>query len=233
MVHAPGVPDLFDEIAGHYDLLNHLLSFWIDRGWRRKAIELLDPPAPPCILDVAAGTGDQALEAVKAGSLRVCGVDLSAHMLGRAQAKVSDRGLAGTVTLVMADAAALPFASATYDAVTCSFGVRNLDLLERALGEMLRVLRPGGQAVILEFSRPARFPITELYAFYLGRVVPLLGRLVSGHPRAYQRLPETIRVFPEREAFVEILLTSGFERVAHQPLTFGVACLYTGYAPVG
>jgi len=222
------VRSLFDGIAPRYDLLNHLLSAGIDRRWRRRAVEQLRDLRPRAILDVATGTGDLALEASRLQPEEIIGVDLSPRMLERARAKVARRGLARLITLQQGEAEALPFGDGRFDGVLVAFGVRNFERLDQGLREIHRVLRPGGKLVVLEFSHPHRFPFRQLYFFYFRRILPRLGRALSGHAEAYSYLPDTVMAFPEGEAFVRILSEAGFERPTLQTLSAGVASIYTG-----
>lgn len=226
------VREMFDQIAPRYDYLNHLLSMGIDKRWRRKAIRGLRELAPSKVLDVATGTGDLAMEAVRQLNCEVYGVDISAGMLQLAREKVRKAGMQERIHLQEGDSESLPYATDTFDVLICAFGVRNFEHLESGLQEMLRCLRSGGELVILEFSRPAGFPAKQVYPFYFNRVLPFIGRLISKHYRAYRYLPETVKNFPEREAFVGILEKQGFVNVAFRPLTGGVVCMYTARKPV-
>jgi demethylmenaquinone methyltransferase/2-methoxy-6-polyprenyl-1,4-benzoquinol methylase len=222
------VAGMFDGIASRYDLLNHLLSLGIDRGWRKKAIREVKSIQPKDILDVATGTGDLAIAAAKAlPESRITGVDISVGMLEVGRSKLAEQQLSGQITLQEADSEALPFPDAAFDAVMCAYGVRNFEHLEAGLKEMKRVLRPGGKLVILEFSRPKAFPMVQLYGFYFKAILPLIGRLVSRHSKAYTYLPESVAVFPEGTDFCRILEKSGFKNPKARPLTFGVTTLYT------
>ena len=225
------VRSLFDGIAPRYDLLNHLLSAGIDRSWRRRAVEHLREIHPASILDVATGTGDLALEAAQLRPSRIIGIDIAPRMLERARAKVAAHGLSSLITLRNGDAEALPFADGSFDGVLVAFGVRNFEHLERSLREIFRVLRSGGKIVVLEFSHPRQFPLRQLYFFYFTRILPLIGRAVSGHREAYSYLPDTVLAFPEGEAFLRVLSLTGFEQTRLEPLSFGVATIYTGSRP--
>jgi demethylmenaquinone methyltransferase/2-methoxy-6-polyprenyl-1,4-benzoquinol methylase len=225
------VRSLFDGIAPRYDLLNHLLSAGIDRRWRRRAVEHLRDLRPHAILDVATGTGDLALEAARLEPSRIVGIDIAPRMLERARTKIARRGLSSLIELRMGEAEALPFPDESFDGVLVAFGVRNFEHLERGLGEVLRVLRPGGRLVVLEFSHPQRFPYRQLYFFYFTRILPLIGRAVSGHREAYAYLPATVLAFPEGEAFLGVLSQAGFEQGRLEPLSAGVATIYTGSRP--
>ena len=225
------VRSLFDSIAPRYDLLNHLLSAGIDRLWRRRAVEHLREIHPASILDVATGTGDLALEAARLEPSRIVAIDIAPLMLERARKKVSAQGLSSLIRLQNAAAEALPFADGSFDGVLVAFGVRNFEHLERGLREIFRVLRGGGKIVVLEFSHPRRFPLRQLYFFYFTRILPLIGRAVSGHREAYSYLPDSVLAFPEGEAFLRVLSNTGFEKTRFESLSFGVATIYTGSRP--
>lgn len=222
------VRSLFNAIAYRYDLLNHLLSGGIDLYWRRKAVERLRPHAPRTILDVATGTGDFALAALRLEPERVVGVDIAEKMLAIGREKLRRRGVQDRVTFELGDAEGLAFGDGSFDAAIVAFGVRNFEHLDQGLREMRRVLHPGGRVVILEFSRPQTAPFRQLYLAYFRTILPLIGRLVSGHTAAYTYLPDTVMRFPEGRAFLEKLHASGFEDLREERLTFGIATLYSG-----
>lgn len=221
------VAGMFDRIAGKYDFLNHFLSFNIDKGWRRKAIREVMSNQPQQILDVATGTGDMALSAVKAGAPQVTGIDISAGMLAVGRKKVSDAALDKRISLQQGDSEALQFADQSFDVVMCAYGVRNFEHLPEGLKEMHRVLRPGGKVVILEFSKPKAFPVKQFYGLYSRTLLPLFGRLFSKDKTAYAYLPESVAAFPEGKDFLAILQQCGFRQTAARPLTFGITTLYT------
>lgn len=222
------VRSLFDSIAPRYDFLNHLLSGGIDFYWRRRALEHLREIRPLRILDVATGTGDFAIAALRLGPEKIVGIDIAEEMLARGRQKLASRGLEAVITLQTGDAERMEFADGSFDAVIVAFGVRNFENLEPGLGEMRRILRPGGKAVILEFSRPDTFPMKALYPMYFRRVLPLVGGLVSGSSTAYHYLPETVLQFPQGEQFLDILRRTGFSPVAAERLTSGIVSIYTG-----
>jgi demethylmenaquinone methyltransferase/2-methoxy-6-polyprenyl-1,4-benzoquinol methylase len=222
------VRSLFNSIAYRYDLLNHLLSGGIDLYWRRRAVEHLRSINPKAILDVATGTADFAIAALELNPDRVVGVDIAEAMLARGREKISRKSLDGTITLMTGDAESLPFGNGEFDAAIVAFGVRNFENLDLGLREMRRVLRPGGKIVVLEFSRPSRFPLRQLYFFYFRRVLPVIGRLVSRSREAYTYLPNTVMKFPEGEEFMHILNRVGFRETAQRRLTFGIATVYEG-----
>ncbi len=222
------VRSLFDAIAHHYDLLNHLLSGGTDFYWRRRAIQHLEEIAPKRILDVATGTADFAIAALKLHPHQVVGIDIAGEMLKRAEEKVQQRGFGQVIRLQKGEAEHLGFEAGSFDAAIVAFGARNFEDLQAGLAEMHRVLRPGGMIVVLEFSRPSRFPFRQAYFFYFKNVVPLVGRLVSKHNYAYRYLPDTVLKFPEGEDFLSILRNAGFTSTAEERLTFGIATIYTG-----
>jgi demethylmenaquinone methyltransferase / 2-methoxy-6-polyprenyl-1,4-benzoquinol methylase len=222
------VRSLFDDIAHRYDLLNHLLSGGIDFYWRRRAIRQLEHIQPKRILDVATGTADFAIAALRLHPTEVVGVDIADEMLKLAKEKVEERGLGGYVVLEHGEAEHLRFASNSFDAAIVAFGARNFEDLKAGLSEMHRVLRPGGKIVVLEFSRPSRFPFKQAYFFYFRNIVPWIGRLVSRHDFAYEYLPETVLKFPEGKEFLAILREVGFTRESQERLTLGIATIYAG-----
>ena len=233
---APGkrahVEAMFDEIAPRYDLLNRVLSFGIDVRWRKRAVRFLASDlrrSPERLLDVAPGTADLAIEALSLGA-DVVGVDISDGMLEGGRAKVAARGLGDRVTLVQADAAALPFDDDLFDGALVAFGVRNFEDLRAGLEGIRRVLRPGAPLVVLEFSHPTAPVVKQGYAFYSKHVLPRVGRAVSGSSEAYEYLPESVAAFPDGEDFLAVMRSAGYSALAVQPLTFGIASLYRGRA---
>jgi len=222
------VAEMFDDIAGRYDFLNHLLSMGIDKGWRKKAIRTIAAINPKTILDVATGTGDLAIAASKAipGAV-ITGVDISEGMLEVGRKKITAQQLNQIIELKTGDSEALPFGDATFDAVTCAYGVRNFENLEAGLKDMQRVMKPGGRIAILEFSHPRQFPVKQFYNFYFRYILPTMGKLVSKHSTAYTYLPESVMAFPEGSVFCETLTRCGFKDAKARPLTFGITTLYT------
>ena len=221
------VAQMFDNISGRYDFLNHFLSVGIDKGWRRKAIRLIGKHNPESILDIATGTGDFAIAAMKLKPKKVIGVDISKGMLAKGNDKVKRKKLNETVQLVYGDSEALPFDDNSFDAVTVGFGVRNFENLEKGLSEIHRVLKPGGIAAILEFSKPKKFPVKQLFGFYSKRVIPTVGKTVSKDSRAYSYLPESVEAFPEGKAFSDILSKVGFQNNARKLVSGGIATIYS------
>jgi demethylmenaquinone methyltransferase/2-methoxy-6-polyprenyl-1,4-benzoquinol methylase len=223
------VADMFNNISKTYDFLNHFLSLGIDIIWRKKAINELKKDNPKQILDVATGTGDFAFEALKIlNPTKIVGVDISQGMLDIAQQKISKRGLGDKFEIKLGDSEKLPFEANEFDAVTVAYGVRNFENLEVGLADIHRVLKAGGKAVILEFSKPKAFPVKQLYNFYFSYVTPGIGKLFSKDARAYSYLPESVAAFPDGEKFVGLMQKAGFKNTKHRPLTFGICSIYTG-----
>ena len=222
------VAKMFNNISRRYDFLNHFLSLGIDRGWRKKAINHLRPLSPRNILDVATGTGDFALQAMVLKPEKIIGVDISEGMLDVGRRKVLEKGLQHVVELRSGDSENLPFEANSFDAVTVGFGVRNFENLERGLTEIYRVLKPGGMAVILEFSRPRTTPFKQLYSFYFKFILPKIGRIVSSDKAAYTYLPESVEAFPDGEDFLHILQNVGFKNTQCRTLTFCISSIYIG-----
>jgi demethylmenaquinone methyltransferase / 2-methoxy-6-polyprenyl-1,4-benzoquinol methylase len=222
------VARMFDNISGNYDFLNHFLSLGIDTLWRRKAIRELRTIRPKLILDVATGTGDFAVEALRLHPDKVIGIDISEGMLEMGRRKMVKRGLGSRIELRCADSEKLPFEENKFDAIIVAFGVRNFENLGTGLREMLRVLKPGGKVVILEFSKPTAFPFRQLYYFYFRFILPKIGRWVSRDSSAYTYLPESVQAFPDGKEFLGILSHLGFKNTAWTSLTFGISSLYTG-----
>lgn len=222
------VAKMFDNISHRYDFLNHFLSLGIDKGWRQKAINFLRPFNPRLILDVATGTGDFALQALSLNPEKVIGIDISEGMLSVGRKKIANRQLEQLVELRSGDSENLPFEDNRFDAVTVAFGVRNFENLDRGLREIYRVLKPGGKVVVLEFSRPRKFPFKQLYRFYFRFILPKIGRVVSSDKAAYTYLPESVEVFPDGDDFIHILQQTGFKETQCRSLTFGISSIYVG-----
>jgi demethylmenaquinone methyltransferase/2-methoxy-6-polyprenyl-1,4-benzoquinol methylase len=220
------VARMFDNISHRYDFLNHFLSLGIDKGWRKRAIRILAPTKPRLMLDVATGTGDFAIQALTLNPERIIGVDISAGMLDVGRKKIETKGLSSVIDMVQADSENLPFEENKFDAVTVAFGVRNFENLSKGLGEILRVMKPGALVVILEFSRPRRFPFKQVYNFYFKTILPKLGSWISRDKSAYSYLPESVEAFPDGDAFMNILKEVGFKNISCEPLTFGISSIY-------
>lgn len=224
------VRTMFDRIAPHYDMLNHLLSFGFDRMWRRRAVREIAEHNPQRILDIATGTADLAVDMVHhIDGCHVTGADLSAEMIRYAKSKIEHKGLSSRVELLVADAEQMPFADASFDAVTVAFGVRNFGDAACGLREMQRVLREGGECCILEFSSPRSGTLfAALYKFYFHKVLPLLGGIISRDAQAYKYLPESVDEFPDSATFCGMMREAGFGRVRTIRLMSGVAYIYIG-----
>lgn len=217
---------MFDDISPKYDLLNHLLSANIDRLWRRKVIRMLEKRQPKTILDIATGTADFAIAASKIKDSMITGIDISEGMLEVGRKKVLKLGLSSKIELIKADSESLPFDTGCFDAAIVAFGVRNFENLRKGLTEIQRVLKPGGEFYILEFSKPAKFPIKQLYQFYFNKVLPFIGGLVSNNKKAYTYLPDSVNEFPDGLKFLSILADTGFVEMSHHEQTFGIATIY-------
>ena len=215
----------FNTIAQTYDRLNRVMTLGLDRCWRRRAVrELSTFNFQLSVLDVACGTGDMAVELVRYGC-DVTGIDISEEMLAIAKRKVEN------AKWIVADAENLPFDDNAFDAVTCAFGVRNFAGLERGLGEMVRVLKPGGRLVILELSYPENPALLALYKLYATKIIPILGKIISGNREAYEYLPSSILAFPKPERFALILNNIGLKTAKVRRMTFGVCTEYLAVKP--
>ena len=221
------IAGMFDAIAPRYDLLNHVLSAGIDKRWRARAISALQLTGRETLLDVCTGTADVALEGRRAGAARVVGIDFANAMLSLGLKKIRAAGEAARITLVRGDAMRLPVPDASADAATVAFGIRNVQRPEVACAEMARALRRGGRLAILEFGVPRIPGVSTLYLWYFKHLLPLVGRLVSGHDAAYSYLPASVGTFPPPAEFMKILRQAGFDDVRAVPLTFGIVYLYT------
>jgi demethylmenaquinone methyltransferase/2-methoxy-6-polyprenyl-1,4-benzoquinol methylase len=220
------VAKMFDNIAFRYDIINSLLSLGIHKGWRKKCIKLIAKKKPRYILDVATGTADFAIEALKLDPTKIVGVDISEGMMKFGRVKIEKLNAQSKITLHYGDAETCDLADNSMDAITVGFGVRNFEHLEKGLVNMNRILKPGGQICILEFSTPRKFPFKQFYQFYFKYVTPTIGKLVSNDAQAYTYLPESIKVFPDNENFVSILETCGYVNASFESLNFGLAAIY-------
>lgn len=223
---------IFDDIAGQYDRINGLLSFGIHTRWRKKLAAALPAGEQLEALDLATGTGDVAFTLLEQPQVKhVTGLDLSKGMLALASKKAEEKQLAAKTTFLHGDACALPFAENAFDAVTMSFGIRNVPDVPQCLREMRRVLKPGGKALILEFSLPENAIVRTGHLTYLRHILPTIGNVLSGHEFAYSYLNKTIETFPYRHDFVDLMTAQGFADAAYQDLTFGIVNLYSGINP--
>jgi len=227
-----GIREMFDAIAPRYDLLNRLLSFGIDRRWRTFAVGQLQIPPGGMVLDVATGTGDVALEIASRtpGSVRIVGEDFTQGMLLQGMGKIAQSPYRDRILLVNAPCESMPHPAGIFDGVTIAFGIRNVVDRLAGLREMCRVLKPGGRAVILEFSNPRSRLFKALYYFYFRRILPFLGGLISKRS-AYQYLPDSVLEFPDQETFKALMDEAGFVELKHFDLTFGIATVYVGTRP--
>lgn len=222
------VAQMFNSIAKRYDFLNHFLSAGVDIIWRKKAVKLLEKAKPQVILDIATGTGDFALETMRLKPKQIIGLDISEGMLAVGREKIKKRGLEKTIQLHLGDSENIQYPDQHFDAITVAFGVRNFENLEKGLSEMFRVLKPGGRAVILEFSKPQKFPMKQGYNFYFKHILPVFGKLISKDSSAYTYLPESVQAFPDGKDFLSILNKIGFKNTEWHSLTFGISSIYTG-----
>lgn len=220
---------MFDAIAPAYDRLNHILSFNMDRGWRRKTVRMIAAENPAAILDMATGTGDLAIDmARKMPHAHITGIDLSPEMIRIAAEKTENRGLSQRVTVGVGDGEALDIPDDTFDCAAIAFGIRNYQDIPAGLREFRRVLRPGGKVFILEFSTPRGKIFGPLYRFYFHRILPRIGGLVSRDRSAYDYLPGSVDEFPEEGPFLRMMYEAGFGDVRARRLMRGVAYIYTG-----
>ncbi|WP_163708315.1 bifunctional demethylmenaquinone methyltransferase/2-methoxy-6-polyprenyl-1,4-benzoquinol methylase UbiE [Mangrovibacterium lignilyticum] len=220
------VEQMFDNIAPKYDFLNHFLSLGIDKLWRKKAVRILKAYNPSRLLDVATGTGDFAIEASRIAPKEIVGFDLSEQMIKVGAEKVKRLKLDHLISFKKGDSEDMPFDDASFDAITVAFGVRNFEHLEKGLQEFHRVLKPGGVAIVLEFSKPKYFPFKQLYKFYFFHILPLLGGMISKDASAYSYLPESVMAFPDDQDFLNILTNCGFSESRQWRLTSGIATIY-------
>lgn len=224
---ATQVEQMFDNIAPTYDTLNHRLSWDIDRGWRKKAIQQLAPYQPQTILDIATGTGDFAILAAEMlHPSRLIGADISEGMMNIGREKVKKQGLQNTISFEKEDCTALSYSDDSFDAVTAAFGIRNFADLDQGLKEMCRVLKKGGHLSIVELTSPVSSPMRQLFHIYAHTVLPIYGRLISKDPSAYSYLTKTIEAFPQGEQMVDILKGAGFSDAKFKRLTFGICTMY-------
>lgn len=222
------VAEMFNNISKKYDFLNHFLSLGIDITWRKKAVRMLAADKPKLILDIATGTGDFAIEALALNPDKIIGVDISEGMLAEGRKKLKKRKLDDRIELQTGDSERLLFEDNKFDAVIVSFGVRNFENLEKGLRDMYRVLKPGGKTVVVEFSKPKKFPMKQGYNFYFKYILPQIGKIVSKDNAAYTYLPESVQAFPDGEDFLAVLKKVGFKNTQCKPLTFGISSIYIG-----
>jgi demethylmenaquinone methyltransferase/2-methoxy-6-polyprenyl-1,4-benzoquinol methylase len=222
------IVEMFDNISHRYDLLNHMLSLGIDRRWRKKVVRLLKPYNPRQILDIATGTGDLAIESLSLNPDKIIGVDISEGMLEMGRRKIEKKGINNTIEFISGDSENLAFSDNNFDAVIVAFGVRNFENLAKGLSEMYRVLKRGGHAVVLEFSKPVIFPLKQLYSYYFSWIIPMIGKKISKDNSAYSYLPKSVNAFPQGVEFAEILREIGFSDIKIVSLSFGISTIYIG-----
>lgn len=228
------VAGMFDKIAFRYDFLNRFLSGGIDIYWRKQLIRQLAALHPQKVLDVATGTADVAIMTYKSlQPEKITGIDISEGMLGLGRKKIAKMALNGHIELIQGDSEAINFPPESFDAITVAFGVRNFENLEKGLSEMYRVLKPGGIAAILEFSRPKNKLFRLLYNFYMQRVAPLIGKWFCKDGEAYHYLHSSVKAFPESETFLHILQQSGFTETSLKRLSLGICTIYCGRKRTG
>lgn len=223
------VASMFNSIAGKYDFMNRFLSAGIDVQWRKKAIKQLKELHPKLVLDVATGTGDVAImthQMLKPE--KIIGIDISEGMLEAGKKKVEKLSLSDAIELQPGDSETINYPANTFDAITVAFGVRNFENLEKGLSEMLRVLKPGGKLVVLEFSKPKQTGFKGLYNLYMNIVAPGFGKFFTKNREAYQYLNESVQAFPERENFIRIMEQAGYTGTYFKPLSLGICCIYCG-----
>jgi len=225
------VRQMFDGISKDYDLLNRVISGGIDVRWRKNVVSYLIPEKPKKILDIATGTADLAIELTKTNAEEIVGLDISPGMLEIGKQKVTSKGMDKVIKMVIGDSEKLDYNDAYFDAITVAFGVRNFENLDKGLQEINRVLRPGGNLVILETAVPKNFPMKQFYGFYTQKVLPILGSLFSKDKAAYRYLSDSAAAFPFGKVFNNILLKNGFIEVKDFPQTLGVASIYCAKKP--
>ena len=222
---------MFDKISSNYDVLNRIISGGIDILWRKKVVSLLIPEKPKKVLDVATGTGDLAIELIKTNANEIVGVDISEGMLKIGINKVKNRKLSNKISMEIGDSEKLSYPDNYFDAATVAFGVRNFENLDKGLSEIRRVLRTGGNLVILETAVPQRYLVRQFYNFYTSKIMPLLGLIFAKDISAYRYLSNSAAAFPFGTAFNNILIKNGFIKVKNLPQTFGVASIYCARKP--
>lgn len=222
------VAQMFNNIAPKYDFLNHFLSLGIDKIWRKKAIQELKEYSPKKILDIATGTGDLALTALKINPSQIVGIDISEEMLAIGRTKIEKAGKSSVITFEKGDSEDLRFADNTFDAAMVAFGVRNFENLSAGIAEINRVLKPGAKFVVLEFSHPRNLIFKTIYKIYFFNMVPFFGKLFSKDHKAYTYLPESAEAFPDGDDFLKYMADAGFTKLKCKPLTFGISSIYSG-----
>lgn len=226
------VSKMFDALAPRYDFMNRFLSMGIDVYWRKKAIQLFKKDKPQIILDVATGTADMAIMAAKLlAPQNIIGIDISEGMLEVGRKRLAKETLATKIDLYSGDGETINFAANTFDGVMVAFGVRNFEHLEKGLQEILRVLKPGAQLVVLEFSKPRLPGVKNFYNFYMGTIAPQMAKWFNQNKRAYQYLNESANAFPDRENLIHILNKTGYSNTYYKSLSLGICCIYSARKP--
>ena len=222
------VSEMFDRIAPRYDFMNRFLSLGIDKAWRKKAIRYFKKDRPALLLDVATGTGDMALLAARMlHPQKIIGIDISEKMLQIGREKAAKLRHQTSIELHSGDGETINFPNNTFDGVMVAFGVRNFENLEKGLQEILRVMKPGAQLVVLEFSKPRVPGVKQLYNLYMGVIAPQMAKWFHQNKQAYQYLNESAKAFPDRQRFITILNKCGFSNTYYQSLSLGICCIYS------
>jgi demethylmenaquinone methyltransferase / 2-methoxy-6-polyprenyl-1,4-benzoquinol methylase len=223
------IEPMFDSIAWRYDFLNHLLSFGVDRSWRKKTVGKISGEYKNLkIIDVATGTGDLAIEAVNKGPAKITGIDISEKMIELGQQKIKARGLENIIEFIKCDSENICFEDNTFDVAMAAFGVRNFSDPVKGISEMRRVIKTKGLVVILEFSKPEGFLFKHVYNFYFGNLLPFFGSLFSKHKIAYKYLNESVMDFADNEKFIQMMKKAGLSEIKQDRMTRGIATIYTG-----
>ena len=220
------IAQMFDNISGNYDNLNRVISFGIDKSWRKKVLKIVADKNPQTILDIATGTGDLAILMSSTSASKIIGLDISEGMLDVGKQKIAAQKLSNKIEMVLGDSEKMPYGDDTFDAITVAFGIRNFENLDKGLSEIYRVLKPNGVFVILETSNPTQFPFKQGYYFYTNFILPIIGKLFSKDNSAYNYLAESANVFPFGKELCNILQKNAFASVQAYPQTFGVATIY-------
>lgn len=220
------ISKLFDSISNRYDRFNHITSLGIDRIWRRQAVRSL--PFGEKVLDVAAGTADLSIELIRQGKAhQVVGVDISEGMMEIGREKIEKEKMGNSISLLYADCAQLPFQDNTFDAITCAYGARNFQQLTKSLQEMLRVLKPGGSLLIVEFSYPTLPVVRQAYDLYFTHLMPLIGKLLTGDDKPFRYFLGSVKAFAKGEDFLQMLRETGFSETRYTNQTFGISTYYS------
>jgi demethylmenaquinone methyltransferase/2-methoxy-6-polyprenyl-1,4-benzoquinol methylase len=222
------VAQMFDTISENYDGLNRIISFGTDAKWKKKILKMVAAKQPKSILDIATGTGDLAILFAETSAIEIIGLDISQGMLDIGKKKIEAQKLESKIKMILGDGENIPYPDNYFDVITVAYGVRNFENLEKGLAEMLRVVRPGGKLLILEFSKPKRFPIKQAFGFYSRFIIPFFGKRISKDEKAYAYLPESVAAFPEGKAFTDILSNLGYKQVDASLVSGGIATIYTG-----